>query len=224
MKNNTAGDAKLAEAEDTPFKVADMAPSSPSEPAQTSAIRFCNYCGSGSLERKIPVGDNQLRLVCPTCGKIHYQDSKIVTGCIASYGNKVLLCRRAIEPRLGQWSLPSGYLEPGESSLRSAVREAREETNASVSGLHLYCIYEMPQINHVFLIFQGRLRVPVAFPGEESIEVGFFSKETLPWDELAFPSEHEALRQYFLPQGVDDIRFHAAEFFWTDETIRIQRF
>ena len=222
-KTNSSG-SPPSDIEDTPYRVSDMHASDQNNSSGFDPIRFCSLCGSADLKKQVPAGDTQLRLICQSCGKINYQDSKIVTGCIANYGNKILLCRRAIEPRYGYWSLPSGYLEPGESSLRSAVREAREETNASIDKLRLYCMFEMPQINHVYLIFRAGLRVPVAFPGDESLEIGFFSKETLPWDLISFPSEYEALRRYFANPEDERDNFHAAEFFWNDDQIKIQRF
>jgi len=200
---------------ETPFWVADMFPKTDA-PAQ-NGIKFCNRCGASDLVKMVPEGDNRIRVVCQACGVVHYQDPKIVTGCIATYNDKILLGRRNIEPRTGFWSLPSGYLEPGESTLRSAAREAREETNASVNNLELYCVFEMPQINHLYLIFKGDLRVPVAFPGDESVEVGFFSSQSMPWEKLAFPTEYQALKTFF-KEVIDGSKsqLHAAEFFWDD--------
>ena len=159
-------------------------------------MRFCTRCG-GPLELRVPAGDSRLRHVCRRCGAIHYLNPKIVTGCIPAWGDQVLLCRRAIEPRLGLWTLPAGFMENGESSQQGAARETLEEANARVRILQLYTTFNLPHIDQVYLLFRGELLDLDFSAGEESLEVALFREEQIPWDELAFAVVRETLRFYF---------------------------
>jgi ADP-ribose pyrophosphatase YjhB (NUDIX family) len=146
---------------------------------------------------RIPAGDNLPRHVCDSCGCIHYQNPKIVTGCIPEWCGRILLCRRAIEPRLGYWTLPAGFMENGESTVEAAIRETLEEANAEVRDLALYGMYSLTHISQVYLMFRGRLNEGKASPGAETLEVGLFQEHEIPWDQLAFTVVRETLQRYF---------------------------
>ncbi|MCB1905640.1 MAG: NUDIX hydrolase [Gammaproteobacteria bacterium] len=162
-------------------------------------MNFCTQCGAG-LVLLVPVGDNRLRHVCSGCGYIHYQNPKIVTGVIPEWEGRVLLCRRAIEPRHGFWTLPAGFMENGESADEGAAREAMEEANARITITGLYTLFNLIHINQVYMIYRGQLTDLDYSPGEESLEVGLFSGGEIPWDELAFQVVRETLGFYFQDQ------------------------
>ena len=150
---------------------------------------------------KVPAGDNRLRHVCGSCGCIHYQNPKIVTGVIPEWEGRVLLCRRAIEPRYGFWTVPAGFMENGESAHEGAAREAMEEANARIDIRGLYTLFNLTHINQVYMLYRGQL-IDLDFgPGEESLEVRLFSREELPWSELAFQVVCTTLRFYFEDQA-----------------------
>jgi len=156
---------------------------------------FCERCGHG-VERLVPVGDNRPRRVCPRCAHIHYENPKNVVGCLLEWRGKVLLCRRAIEPRRGYWTLPAGFMENEESTLEGAAREAREEAGAHADGLRLFALYNLPRISQVYLMFHGRLRDGIAHAGEETSEVRLCDEHEIPWDDLAFPVVGETLARW----------------------------
>jgi ADP-ribose pyrophosphatase YjhB (NUDIX family) len=159
-------------------------------------MKFCSQCGA-EVEINIPKGDNRPRHVCISCGVIHYQNPKIVVGCIPVWEDKVLLCRRAIEPRYGLWTVPAGFMENGETSQQGAARETQEEACAEVEVESLYTLFNLPHINQVYLLFRSRLLNLDFTAGEESLEVGLFEEAEIPWDEIAFPVVKETLRLYF---------------------------
>lgn len=148
---------------------------------------------SGPSQRSIPDGDNRERLVCPDCGFIVYDNPKIIVGSVALWEGKILLCRRAIPPRVGLWTLPAGYLELNETSEDGAAREAWEEARARIAVDGLLAIYNIPRIGQVQLIYRARLLSPDIAAGEESAEVGLFDWAGIPWPEIAFPSVEWAL-------------------------------
>ena len=163
-------------------------------------MNFCTQCGA-ALTLLVPDGDNRPRHVCSSCGFIHYQNPKIVTGVIPEWEGRVLLCRRAIEPRHGLWTLPAGFMENGESAHEGAVREAMEEANARIEISGLYTLFNLTHINQVYMLYRGRL-IDLDFgPGEESLEVGLFSRDEVPWEELAFQVVRETLDFYFQDQA-----------------------
>lgn len=159
-------------------------------------MKFCSQCGA-MVKYKIPEGDNLPRFVCDACGTIHYQNPKIVTGCIPEWEDKILLCRRAIEPRQGLWTLPAGFMENAETSNEGAARETLEEACAQVEVGDLYSLFNIPHINQVYLLFRARLLDLDFSPGEESLEVKLFTESEIPWDELAFAVVKETLERYF---------------------------
>lgn len=135
--------------------------------------------------------------MCSECGEIHYQNPKIVTGCIPEWEDRVLLCRRAIEPRHGYWTLPAGFMENGESTQQGAARETMEEANARVRILQLYATFNLPQIDQVYLFFRGQMLDMNFSPGEESLETGLYKESEIPWNDLAFSVVRETLLHYF---------------------------
>ncbi len=151
---------------------------------------------TGPSVRKIPEGDNRERLVCPDCDYVVYDNPKIVTGSVCTHGDKVLLCRRAIEPRRGYWTLPAGYLELHETAEAGARREAYEEATAEIEIEGLLAVYSIKRISQVQLIYRARLASTDIAAGEESLEVALFGWRDIPWDDLAFPSVHWALQQW----------------------------
>ncbi len=158
-------------------------------------IKFCSQCGEG-VEHKIPQGETLSRAVCPACQTIHYQNPKIVAGCLPEGEGKILLCRRAIEPRLGFWTFPAGFMELGESTEEAAARETLEEANARVTIQTLYSVFSLPHVDQVYIVYRAILQDLNFGPGEESLEVRLMPIEAIPWDQLAFPVIRETLQRY----------------------------
>ena len=161
-------------------------------------IKFCSSCGDDRIEFRIPEGDNLPRFVCAACGTIHYQNPKVVVGCLPEWEEKVLLCRRAIEPRHGLWTLPAGFLENGETVAAGAIRETHEEAGARVAIGELYTMISLPHISQIYMMFRARLLDLDFAPGPESLEVRLFHEDEIPWEELAFRTIGRTLRTYFL--------------------------
>ncbi|MCX7065253.1 MAG: NUDIX hydrolase [Proteobacteria bacterium] len=159
-------------------------------------MKYCSACAN-PVERRVPNGDNRERFVCDSCGTIHYQNPKIVTGCLPIYQRQVLLCRRAIQPRSGLWTLPAGFLENGETSTEGAVRETLEEACANVAIEGLYTVFNLPHISQVYMFFRAELLDLDFRPGWESTDVRLFHEADIPWDELAFPVIRDTLQHYF---------------------------
>ena len=161
-------------------------------------MKFCHSCAA-PLVLKIPEGDDRERHCCEQCASVFYQNPKNVVGTIPIYEDKVLLCKRAIQPRIGKWTLPAGFMENGESSLEGAVREAREEAGASVviAQDSLYTLFNLPVINQVYMFFRAELADLNFNAGIESSEVELFKESEIPWDEIAFPVVTSTLKHYF---------------------------
>ncbi|MCZ6721466.1 MAG: NUDIX hydrolase [Alphaproteobacteria bacterium] len=157
---------------------------------------------AGPIVSKVPEGDNRARLVCEACGFIHYHNPKVVVGAVCGYEGKILLCRRAIEPRTGFWTIPAGYLELNETSLEGAAREALEEAKAEIEVEALLAVYNIPRIGQLQLIYRARLENARIGPGPESLETRLFDWREIPWDELAFPSTRWALEHFRELEGV----------------------
>ena len=174
-------------------------------------MKFCSYCGSSEVEQKVPDGDNRLRYCCLQCDAIFYENPKIVTGCIAQWQDKILLCKRAIQPRLGTWTLPAGFMENHETIQEAAARETYEEATAKISNLHLYTIYNLPHISQVYIIFRGDVEDGTASPGAESMEVEFVAEQDIPWNDLAFPIIQESLELYFADRKQGKFNLHSGE-------------
>ena len=145
----------------------------------------------------VPDGDTRKRAVCDNCGHIHYVNPKVVAGCLPVHKDQVLLCKRAIEPRYGFWTLPAGYLENGETVADGAARETMEVANANVAGLELYTVFSLPHISQIYMFFLAELKEPEFSSGEESLEVKLFSENRIPWDSLSFPVVTQTLEFFF---------------------------
>src|SRR4051812_19392235 len=158
-------------------------------------IRFCNSCGS-SVTHRVPEGDSLPRAVCDACGHIQYENPKIVVGCLPLSGERILLCRRAIEPRYGLWTLPAGFMENGETAGQGAAREALEEANARVDIGELYTLFSVPHISQVHMMFRARLLDENVSPGIESLDVKLVTPDQIPWDDLAFTMVRRTLQAY----------------------------
>lgn len=164
--------------------------------ANDKQMKYCCYC-SAELVYDIPSDDNRHRYMCLSCDVVHYQNPKIVAGCIPVWKDKVLLCKRAIEPRYGYWTLPAGFMELGETSLEAGVRETLEEANARVEVESLYAVFNLAHVDQVYMMFLAQLTDLDFSAGEESLEVKLFKEEEIPWGELAFRTIKETLRYYF---------------------------
>jgi ADP-ribose pyrophosphatase YjhB (NUDIX family) len=162
-------------------------------------MRFCHHCGGLVLQR-IPAGDDKLRYCCDSCDVVFYQNPKNIVGTLPTFEDKVLLCKRAIEPRRGKWTLPAGFMENGETTLDGAIRETAEEAGARVKiqQNNLYTLFNLPYINQVYLFFRAELEDLDFSPGEETQEVALFREPEIPWDEIAFPVVKSTLEHYFI--------------------------
>ncbi|SDV49759.1 NUDIX hydrolase [Chitinasiproducens palmae] len=160
-------------------------------------MNYCSQCGHFPLEYRIPAGDTRERFVCPSCGTIHYQNPRNVVGTVPVWEDKVLLCKRAIEPRAGYWTLPAGYMELSETTAECAARETREESGAEVELVQLFSLQNVPHVSQVHLFYLARMRSPAFSAGEESLEVRLFEEDEIPWGEIAFTTVSQTLRHYF---------------------------
>jgi ADP-ribose pyrophosphatase YjhB (NUDIX family) len=159
-------------------------------------MNFCSNCGSNALQFEIPSGDNRPRYCCPGCGRIHYQNPKVVVGTLSVYEGKILLCKRSIEPRAGYWNLPAGFLENGETAAEGALRETWEEAEARVEIQRVHAVYDIPHVQQLYIFFRASLPHPQYGVGAESLEVGLFAPEEIPFEEMAFTSSTFAIRRY----------------------------
>ncbi len=170
-------------------------------------MNYCTQCGA-SLELRIPPGDSLPRHICQRCTTIHYLNPKLVIGCVAEWNGEILLCRRAIEPRHGLWTLPAGFMENGESTSQAALRETLEEACARVAIDELFALVNLPHINQVHLFYRGKLLDTAFAAGSESLETTLFSEKDIPWDELAFRSVTLCLKRYFSDRRAGCFRLH----------------
>ena len=152
--------------------------------------------GAGPTSVMVPEGDNRPRHVCLDCGFIHYRNPLVVVGSVCVWDDRLLVCRRAIEPRKGYWTIPAGYLELDEATHAGAAREAAEEANADIAIERLLAVYNIPRISQVQVIYAARLNSAAVSPGEESLEVALLAWDDIPWSDLAFPSVRWALDHY----------------------------
>ena len=159
-------------------------------------MKFCSSCGSHLVE-KMPRDDDRRRHVCPGCDTVHYQNPKIVTGCLPVWEDSILLCRRAIEPRSGYWTVPAGFMELDETVEQGAVRETWEEARAQVEIQAPYSMFNLPHVNQLYVIYRARLKNLDFRPGPESEDVRLFAEQDIPWDDLAFGTVRQTLRFFF---------------------------
>lgn len=170
-------------------------------------MKFCSDCGA-SVSLRVPPGDTLPRHVCTSCGSIHYQNPKIVVGAIPEWEDRVLLCRRAIEPRLGFWTLPAGFMENAESTAEGAARETLEEACARVEVGEMFTLIDVPHISQVHIVYRARLLDLDFAPGEESLDVALFEEKDIPWDDIAFRTIAMTLRHFFADRRAGRFGFH----------------
>jgi ADP-ribose pyrophosphatase YjhB (NUDIX family) len=175
-------------------------------------MKFCSSCGS-NVTFHIPEGDNRKRFVCSdqTCRIIHYENPRIITGCLPIHQDKVLLCKRAIEPRYGLWTIPAGFMENVETTEQGALRESWEEAYANLTIDKLYSLYNLPSINQVYFIYKADLVDTNFKASPESLEVALFSEEEIPWDALAFTVVEKTLKRYFNDRQTAHFPLHIEE-------------
>lgn len=159
----------------------------------------------------VPPGDSIPRHVCNACGHIHYENPRLVVGCVVEHEQQILLCRRAIEPRLGFWTLPAGFMENGETTAEAAGRETLEEAGATITLDAPFAMINIAHINQVHLFYRGRLTSPEYSAGEESLEVKLFRPEDIPWPELSFRSVALCLKHYLIDRQSGRFSFHEAD-------------
>ena len=168
-------------------------------------MKFCSDCGN-NVSVKVPHGDNLPRFICTECDTIHYQNPKVVAGAVLEYEGRILMCKRAINPRYGFWTVPAGFMENKETVRQAAARETYEEALAVSSKIDLYAVYNLPHVNQVYIMFQGKLDKPVFGPGPESLEVELLEEQDIPWDDLAFRVVTMTLKRYFSDRKHGDFR------------------
>ncbi|MGK0442892.1 MAG: ADP-ribose pyrophosphatase YjhB (NUDIX family) [Pseudohongiellaceae bacterium] len=175
-------------------------------------MKYCSECGE-TVERVIPEGDDHHRHVCTSCKTIHYHNPKVIVGTLPIYQQKVLLCKRAIEPRKGFWTLPAGFMENKETTLEGALRESMEEAGARVVNTNLYRLFDLPHISQVYVFYRGEVEEGFFQAGPESLEVALFEEQDIPWQDLAFPVVSQLLKEYFddRKQDIYPIRHSAIE-------------
>ena len=173
-------------------------------------MKFCSECGR-PVERRIPPEDNRERYVCAHCATVHYQNPRVVAGCIPEWEGRILLCKRAIEPRYGLWTLPAGFMENDETTIEAAVRETLEEAHARVDGLELHTMLSLPHANQVYIMFRARLLGLDFGPGHESLEVRLYDEHEIPWDQIAFPTILHTLKFYYEDRREGGYRTHVGD-------------
>ncbi len=173
-------------------------------------MKYCGHCGS-TISFKVPDNDDRERHVCDECGHIHYENPRIITGTLPVHNDKILLCKRAIAPREGYWTLPAGFLENGETIQAGAIRETWEEARANITVSHLYHLYNLPHIHQVYAFYLAELNDLTFGPGPESTEVELFSAEEIPWTELAFPVVEKTLALYLEDKKENHFPFRELE-------------
>ena len=161
------------------------------------------------MVRRVPPGDNLPRWVCDACGEIHYQNPKLVVGTIPEYEGKILLCRRAIEPRYGYWTLPAGFMENAESTAQAALRETFEEAGAQIELGEPFSLISVPAVNQVHLFYRARMLSLEFRPGEETLEAALFEEARVPWKDIAFRTVAQTLRHWFVDRKAASFGFHA---------------
>ena len=176
-------------------------------------MNYCSTCGHTPVSRIIPPGDTRERDVCSACGTIHYNNPRNVCGTVPVWQDRVLLCRRAIEPRHGFWTLPAGFMELAETTSQCAIRETHEEAGAHVEAetMTLYSVLNVPHVDQVHFFYLAPLRDPEIAAGEESLEVRFFAEDDIPWKDLAFSTVVHTLRYFFDDRRRNAFTVHTAD-------------
>ena len=169
--------------------------------------KYCSYCGSPT-SHKIPEGDNKKRAICDECGTIFYENPKVVSGCILEWEDKILLCKRATEPRSGFWTLPAGFLENNETVAEGALRETLEEANAKSDGIKLFFMCDLRHISQIYMIYRGNLLDGKYSAGPESEEAQLFTESEIPWNDIAFTVIAKTLKLYFKDKKDKNFSIH----------------
>lgn len=171
-------------------------------------MKFCSACGH-PVEFRIPPGDHLPRHVCDHCGTIHYHNPRIIAGCVPEAADgRILMCRRAIEPRLGFWTFPAGFLELAETSAQGAARETLEEAQAEVEIDDLFAVIAVPYVSQVYMLHRGRIKGEHHGPTPESSETRLMREEDIPWEEIAFPTIYHGLKFFFEDRARGVRSFH----------------
>ena len=173
-------------------------------------MKYCSDCGA-SVASRIPDGDNRVRDCCLECGGVFYQNPKIVVGTIPVWEDKILLCKRAIEPRYGYWTTPAGFLELGEAAEQGAARETLEEAGAVVTDLEMFTMLNITHVGQIYVMYRARLERPEFTPGDESLEVRLASEAEIPWDDIAFKAIHKSLELFFEDGRMGQYGVHSGE-------------
>ena len=173
-------------------------------------MKFCSNCGA-TVALRIPAGDNLPRYCCDACDSIHYLNPRLVVGCVPQWEDKILLCKRAIEPRHGYWTLPAGFMENGETVAQAAMRETWEEAHARVELEDVYTLLSVPHVSQVHVFYRARMLDLDFAAGTESLEVRLFSEEEIPWDDLAFRTVVATLKHYFEDRRSGSFGMHSGE-------------
>jgi ADP-ribose pyrophosphatase YjhB (NUDIX family) len=173
-----------------------------------SPIKHCKNCGAAVAYRVPDDGDTKERAVCPACHTIHYENPLNVVGTVPYFGERVLLCKRNIEPRWGKWTLPAGFMELGETTAQGAARETDEEAGAQIEMEELFSVMNVPRVGQVHLFYRAKLLSDQFNPGVETIEAKLFTEAEIPWEEIAFRTVKETLEHFFADRRVGRFGFH----------------
>jgi len=177
---------------------------------QSRSIRHCRACG-GEVTYRVPADDNRERAVCARCATVHYENPVNVVGTVPAWEERILLCRRNIEPRYGLWTLPAGFMEIGETTETGALRETEEEAGARVELLGLFSVLNVVRVAQVHFFYRARLLDTDFAPGPETIEARLFTEAEVPWDQLAFRTVRETLVRYFDDRRRGHFGVHSAD-------------
>lgn len=159
-------------------------------------MKFCSHCGH-PVDFRIPAGDHLPRHICPQCETVHYENPKVIVGCIPEWEDRILICRRNIEPRFGLWTFPAGFLELGETSGEGAARETKEESQADVEIGELFVVINVPYVSQIYMVHRGRMKSAHHGPTPESSETRLVREDEIPWDMIAFPTIYHSLKFFF---------------------------
>ena len=173
-------------------------------------VNYCSHCGEKVVFR-VPEGDTLPRYLCEACGAIHYLNPRLVIGTLPEWEDRILLCRRAIEPRRGFWTLPAGFMELGETAEQAAIRETLEEANARVELTGLFTLLSVPHVDQVHLFYRARLLDLNFSAGAESLEVALFREAEIPWEDISFRTVSTTLKHYLTDRGSGKFVFRAGE-------------
>lgn len=188
-------------------------------------MNYCSECSSDRLVHRLPQGDTKERTICDACGYIFYHNPKIVTGCILEWQQRILLCRRSIEPRANFWTVPAGFLENDESVIDAAAREAKEEACVECEGLVMYSFYNIRHVNQVYVLYRGSIKGGRYGVGQESSDAMLYNEAEIPWEQIAFPIVAEALQLYFADRHRGAYSFHEGDIYKDDEgLIKVVRY